>query len=125
MAGLPLAQFVSLGFKLAKELVPDALTPGCTVRLGPTTTVNPVTDQAVKVWAVEVPNLTLLAYDDSDERKVLPVNVKQRSFLMDPSDYPPGAPFDQNGQVVASGITWEIYRAEVVRGAVVVFYARA
>ncbi len=127
MAGLPLQQFAQLGFTLAKSLVPDAFTPGCTVRLNPTTVVDPVSDAKTTTWEVEKPGVDLFGFDDEDERDQLPMNVRQRTFLLDPTEFP-GVPFQlytQDAEVVADGVVWSIYRAEIAPAAtVVLLYGR-
>jgi hypothetical protein len=123
---LDLTSLISMGFAVAKELVPDAF-DSSTVRLGPTSAVDVVEDTAATTWLVELAGVSLFGFDDADERKALPVDTKQRSFLLEAADYPAGAPFSQTGQVETSdGVIWEVYRAEVAPGGgVVIFYGRA
>ncbi len=119
---LDLTGIISTGFAVAKELVPDAF-EACIVRLGPTSAVDVVEDSAVTTWQVEVP-ADLFGFDDSEERKELPVEKKQRSFLLNAADYPAGSGFSQTGEIETSdGNIWNVYRAEIAPGGgVVVFF---
>lgn len=98
-------------FLTAKTLVPDAF-PICTVRLGPTPAVNPVTEVDSTTWDVELSG-PLFGFDDADEREDLPAEKRQKSFLLDPVDFPAGTSFDRNGEVTdEDGNRWTIYRAD-------------
>jgi hypothetical protein len=127
--GLDLKALASGGIATAKSLVPDAFVK-CLVKLGPTSSTDPVEETTSTVWDVETV-ATLLGYDDSDERKNLPVEEKQRTFLLDAGDYPPGSPFRQTGEITTLDAAdqpvekWNVYRAEVPPGAAIaIFYCR-
>lgn len=123
---LDIVRQVSAGFKMAKALVPTAFVEAV-VRLGPKSVVDPVLDAAVVTWDVAI-TTDVFGYDDADERQSAPAPGKrQRTFLLDAAEYPPGAKFSQEGQVdiPTLGEVWDVYRAEVSPGAaVVILYAR-
>lgn len=123
------AAIVTSGIAVARALYPEAFVD-VRVKLGPSSVVDPVLETTVTTWEVET-LANVLGYDDSDERKTLPIDAKQRTFLLNAADYPAGARFTQEGLVevlddAAEVVeTWEIYRAEVPPGAaVVIFYGR-
>lgn len=119
--GLPLAQFVSLGIGLAKDLAGDAFEKDVTVRLGATTVVDPVADTPTTTWLATITGLTLLAYDTENERDETPVETRLKTWLLDPADYPPGIPFVQTGEVQTSdGTVWQIYKVDLAPGGLVV-----
>jgi hypothetical protein len=115
---LSLSALTRVGFATAKKVAPDAF-KAATVRLGPESTVDPSTEAKSTEWDVEV-ETSLFGYDDAEERKVLPLSLRQRTFLLEASDYPADAPFRQTGEVDIEGETWDIYRAEVAPGGSVV-----
>lgn len=111
--GLDVQGLVGVAFGIAKALVPDAF-PSSTVRLGPTSVVDPVTEIAVVTWAVELTGLdSLLGYDDSNERtdKTAP-DQNLRTFALQNSLVPDGTLAHQSGEIVTEGKTWQVYRVE-------------
>lgn len=127
---LNLAALVTSGIATAAALVPDAFKLAL-VRLGPTTAVDPVTEVTTTTWDVET-EASLFGYDDAEERKVLPLTHKQRTFLLNAADYPAGSPFRQTGEIVLLDDeyhepleTWNVYRVEVPPGgAIALFFCR-
>lgn len=122
---LNIPALVTGAFNTAKALVPDAI-PTVTLRIGPTTAVNPVTDTAVTTWAVEAANLRPVAYADKKERESQPVETSLKSFAFNTAEIPAGAALDQKAEITdADGLIWHAYRAEPdPTGSLVIFHCR-
>lgn len=107
---LNIAALVGGAFATARELIPDAF-PAVTLQLGPTTTVNPITDTRVTTWAATAANLRPVAYSDENERESQPVEGNQRSHAFPTAEIPAG-PLDQGAEIVDGGLRWHVYRVE-------------
>ena len=122
--GLDVKSLASMGFAVARKLVPDVFVPAI-IRLGPKPEIDVETDEAVTRWQVEI-RTSVFGYEDNDERKDTPASVRVKSFILNPAEYPPGSPFLQTGQVECDGDVWEIYKAELLpANAGVIFHGRA
>ena len=112
-------------FNTAKALVPDAL-PTVTLRIGPTTIPNPVTETEVTTWAVTAANLRPVAYTAKSERENQPVETSLKSFAFNVADIPAGANLDQKAEITdATATTWNAYRVEPdPTGSLVIFHCR-
>ncbi len=103
---------VAQGFSIAKQLVPTAFKLA-TVRLDPTLgAYNSATDSTPITWGVNLP-VDVFPYEDAEERKILPADVRQKTFLLNPNDFAPGQQFHQTGEVELDGETWQIYGVSV------------
>jgi hypothetical protein len=115
---------VTGAFASAKALVPDAF-PNLTLRIGPTTTVNPVTDTEVTNWAVVVQDIKPVAYSDKNERESQPVETNLKSFCFNRADIPAGADLDQKSEITEGSTVWNCCRAEPdPSGSICIFHCR-
>jgi len=116
---LDVSALARFGFTTARQLVPAAFV-AATVRLGATPgAYNSATDTQAVTWAVEQ-SANVFGYDDDEERKNLPATAKQKSFLVDPNEFPAGTVFDESGAVVIGSDTWQIYKVETAPGGAIV-----
>jgi hypothetical protein len=121
---LDIKGLVRLGFTTAKNLVPSAF-EAATVKLSPTVgTYDATTDTTPTTWGVEQP-VSLFGYEDAEERKTLPLETRQRCFLVDANDFPLGTVFGQTGEVVIGSDVWQVYRVDFVpSGAMAILFGR-
>lgn len=106
---LALKELSKVGFATAKALVPDAF-PTTTVKLGPTNTVDPITNTAAQTWDFEFTG-PIFAFDDESKREEFPAETKLRTFLLDPNDFPGAASeFAQDGIVETGAEVWNVFR---------------
>lgn len=111
---LDVKSLAAAGFAIARTMVPDLFKPAI-IRLGPDSTVDVETDEAVTRWKVEI-RTNVFSYEDEDERKDAPANTTRRSFLLNPAEYPPDAPFLESGEVECDGTVWAIYKVQILPG---------
>lgn len=102
-----------LAFAIAADQAPDAL-PTCTVRLGPTPDIDPVTDQQTTTWDVEVAGIRPVAYQsESEQKKSDDPEANLKSFAFQAADFPDGAQLDQKGEVLEGSTLWRVYRVDI------------
>lgn len=114
---------VAAAFTTARGLVPTAM-PEVTVRLGPTTTINPVTEESSTAWQHEA-TANPVAYQAENERENAPTETSVRSFAVPIGELPAGLPIDQTGQIQEGATLWHVYRVETdPTGNLAIFHAR-
>lgn len=120
---LDIDSLVKQAFGIAEQQTPAAV-PTITLRLGPTPTVDPETDQATTAWAQTL-SVKSIGYADQTERERSDVQGIKRSFAVPTASIPDLALADETAEVDEAGTTWHVYETAIdPSGSLLIMHAR-